>query len=112
MFDVKLKLVICGLNLENGQKYILSSSQEKAILPEISPAIHAYNEVANLFYHHTNFDAAWANIRIVDCVIDNNTINVYYMCTIPFNAIINGQWIEFSMFTLVDNVLEGFIKYV
>ena len=105
-------MVISSINLEDGNKYVLSANQNELILPSVFIQQNLQNELDKLFETYTNFNAGWTNIKLIKAEIIDNKLNMYYLTKIPFESIINGFWIKGITASIIDHNVHDCIIYV
>lgn len=112
MFNINAVLLICSVDFADGTKYILSTDTDKLVLPESNIESNLEDEVNLIFEKRTNFNAAWANIRLMKAQIVDNKLNMYYLTKIPFESIINGVWVKCLTASIINPQIQDCLTHV
>lgn len=118
MFDLKIKLVIASLEInektQNIQTVILSEKKDELILPTIhlQSDFSIENQHKQYFKEYTGLEYDWIEHKILDLEQENNTIIMYYCSTIPIETkIYNGFFIS-SNYGMDKKIIQKAVRYI
>lgn len=108
--NIKLSLVVLGIDLSNGQYYVMSINNELIELPfiEINETSDIEQLIRELKVHHVELDCDWIYHKLYQYEKNSDTLTLFYKATIPLDStLVNAYWLPINMQQSQKIILEA-----
>lgn len=117
MFNVQIRFIIFSIDLNNDKlvHYVLSSNKKTFIYPsyDLSKGVSLIEAKKLCFENYVPLKLEWIEHRLLDIVQENNTIYIYYICSIPIESkIINGDFLPINQIMAADQILQKGVRTI
>ena len=79
MYNCEIVLIICSIDYDNNEKYVLSVSSSELILPKKSISQNIDEDISSLFFSIMSYHSDWLSHKIVKAEKDKETVKIYYL---------------------------------
>jgi hypothetical protein len=108
--NVKLSLVILGIDLSTGTYHVLSLHTNTLALPFaiLNEGTDIDMALRYLKQEYVDLDSDWIYTKIYKCNKTKNDISLFYKATIPLDStLINAYWIPLTITIAPEEILEA-----
>lgn len=110
MYNCQIVLVICSVDYNKGEKYVISLSDSEFILPTKTILNSIDEDISSLFFSTMSYHSNWLNNKIVKAENNEGTIQIYYLFKVPKTDTEN--WTKTSIVSLIYPNLREIFLYV
>lgn len=110
MYNCQIVLIICSVDYNDAEKYVLSLSDSELILPTKPISENIDEDLSSLFFSTMSYHSDWLNNKIVKAENNKGEIKIYYLFKVPKTDTEN--WIKTSTASLIYSNLREIFLYV